>query len=135
MAQSEQLSLPLGIYSRQEVMWLIGEEVRDWRKLGKKAVMVMTGMPQFESIEVDKIDSMNDPALRYALRFAAAAAAMDFIQDSEFASHSHFVNITATNDGVDSRLLRQSYSGSAQGDIDTFMEDLHRFAPDAHENH
>lgn len=134
--QSEQLMLPLGVYPQREVMVQVAEEVRDWRKFGRRVVMVMAGQPQFEFVNVDAINDFQDPDLRYALRFAAAAVAAGSIQDSETSSHSLDVYIMATGEGIASRLLGEPwFSGTTLDGRDTFMEDIHSFAPTRDEDY
>lgn len=135
MTRSEQLSLPLEVRKTQEVTWVAVEQVQSWRTLGRKVVRYVANAPNFVTINVEKINELEDPRLRYALRFAAAAQSMGVIRDDEFSSHGNSVYIHATNEGVKSQLTSQAYSGMGYRGRDLFMEDLRSFAPVPDENH
>lgn len=74
--------------------------------------------PSITRIATSEIDNLEDPDLRYALRFHEAARTV-----------GHFVTIEATSEGVSSTLVEATYSGVTGKTQDTFMQDLRRQAP------
>lgn len=126
---SEQLSLPVEIRPRQEVSWYNAFQRRNW--LGRVSIvnLIEGGTLKQSKIDVENISDLTDPNLRYALRFAAAANAVGFTYDAPNSSYSHSVSVTSTDEGLESHLLSAEYTGVVKNGIDTFMQDLHRQAP------
>ena len=143
MEKFEQLALPVKVRPHQEVTWFIAKEVRKKRLLGlcghKLVTQMVTseadGMIERRKIDVDDIGSLKDPDLRYALRFAAAADAAGWIEESPDSYSSHYVTVDATDEGADSRLIAARYSGLGNGQESTFVQDLRRSDHEADENH
>lgn len=128
MVESEQLMLPVEIRPDQKVYWFNAVQSHRWGLLGRRAVtrvaMLDNLRPAVTEIEVKDIPNLTDPSLRYALRFAAAADAIGFVQDSAYSSHSNCVFVDATDEGMDSRFLGATYTGVVTDGKDTFLEDI-----------
>lgn len=86
-------------------------------------------------INVDDIDKVVDPDLRYALRLKAAAEAAGSFQHSLGSNSSHDVQVDATHEGFNSRFVHANYTGVTKHGKDMFMENLRRFAPDYEGNY
>jgi hypothetical protein len=135
MREAEQLMLPIEVRPIQEVSWY-NVEVTEKKilLLGKKVVKKLIKDPKTSQaaetvIRVEEIDNLNDPDLRYALRFKAAALSAGTITDGVNTSGPNDVIIEATDEGVDSRYVSAAYWGVVTPSVDTFMRDLRRFAP------
>jgi hypothetical protein len=129
-----QLSLPIDIGTKREVHWLHGVQQTRRRLIGTRVVthLVMnedTYLPEITYIDTDDIAELKDPNLRYALRFADAAASVGWVRESSSSSSCHNVTVIATNEGVDSTLLSTVYTGISDSSTDTFMKNLHDAAP------
>ncbi len=138
--ESVQLMLPIAIRAPREVSWFNARQTESRRLLGKRVLTEFIfeepgGPVKKATIDVDSITDLNDVNLRYALRFADAARASGWQQDGPYTSSGHFVWVKATDEAADSQLLRATYSGIVRGQDDTFMDNLHRFAPDNDENY
>lgn len=144
--ESEQLLLPIEIREPQRVSWYVVEQVEKrrflfWKQLVTKAIWDNKPYSLAQvSLDVEDISKLKDADLRYALRFSAAAKSMGSIPDSQFSSHGNFVTVNATSgslekDFTDSRFSYATYTGVVREGIDTFLEDILRFAPDLDENH
>lgn len=136
----EELELPLADGRPiREVSWLNAKQVEKKRLFGKKIISELVkdknDWPTSTSIRADEISKLEDSSLRYALCFQAAADAIGWMEDSEFSRSRHVVTIEATDEGLNSRLIRASYSGVVTKNRDTFMETLLSFEPIPGENH
>jgi hypothetical protein len=139
--ESEQLTLPIAIRLKDEVSWFNVREVEKRRRgkiFGKKIVKELIleedrVWPTMTKIDVEAIDKLNDPDLRYALRFEDAAKQAGWQNDGPWMQSRHDVSVDATDEGLDSRFMGARYSGIGQGPEDTFLLNLYRFAPDRDE--
>jgi len=128
----EQLVLPFEVRPVRLARWL--QVVRERRRLFGRAatytfVTKPSGLPKTTTIDAEKIGELKDPQLRYALRFADAANAAGWQVESPGAMSGHFVNVEATDEGLDSRFVHATYTGIIKDGVDTFMENLRRFDP------
>lgn len=133
-AEYEQLTIPEVDQACREVWWVRGVPTEKRRWLGKKVigheiVRDASGyLAEIVSMRSGKIGEINDVNLRCALELADATQAVGPIIE-EYGSSSHYVEIVATSEGADSRLLHVSFSGVIEDGIDSFMENLQRAAP------
>jgi hypothetical protein len=137
---SEQLLLPVEIRPKQKVAWYNVNLVEKRRFLfWKEAVAEAIWQEPYKlartTIDVEKIADLKDAKLRYALRLAAAADSMGWIEDSPGSSHAHYVTVNATDESDISRFAYATYTGRGQGEQDTFMADIRSFASVPDENH
>lgn len=88
-----------------------------------------TYLPQKTSVDTGTIPNFKDRDLRYALAFADAARAVGYREISPTMSTAHSVGVVATDEGMNSRLLKAQYTGVGEGTNDTFMQNLHSADP------
>lgn len=129
-----QITLDFDHLPKREVYWLVAETEAKKRLVGHKVVSKLvldpdTSWPTSRYIDTADISKLGDPKLRYALRFADAADAVGWIEDSPYTKSGHNVTIAATDDGAESLLLYACYTGVVNRRQDTFMESLHAAAP------
>jgi hypothetical protein len=123
----EQLLLPIQIRERREVYLLRAIQTERITRILRKRIVSTEylkdkyhGGPTIFHINVDEIEKLKDPNLRYALRFVDAAEAAD----------AQMVWVTATDEGLDSRLINASYGVNAtRNEKDAFMADLYSSKP------
>ena len=132
----EQLVLPLDIRPARLVHWYNVTRERRRNLLAKSTdryrfVTGEFGLPTSTEIDAEKISTLADPQLRYALRFADAANAAGSINEGPGATSSYSVTVEAISDGTDSQFVRATYSGLVKDGVDTFMENLRRFELEA----
>jgi hypothetical protein len=137
--KSEQLTLPLAVRPTHEVFWFKVREVEKRRLIGKTIVEEQVRKDDGISssttvVDVDAIDNLTDPDLRYALRFRAAADQAGW-QPNGPGETRVAVSVYAIDEGADSRFMGASYDGVGTGAEDTFLRYFYRFAPDRDENH
>jgi hypothetical protein len=130
-----QLVIPVDLDMQREVHWVHGKQTKKWGLLGRRIVtnLVMqdhTYMPKVTYINASAIAELVDPDLRYSLRFADAASAVGWTEDSPGSSSAHDVWVTATDEGVESKFISASYTGIGKNANDTFMQNLHSAAPE-----
>ena len=110
-----QLELSLNVLQNREVWWMHGSlEVQ--RKLFRTKVHINLiaegGMGVNRTyMDADDIAALQDPNLRYALRFADAAETSRWSNNGDSLCSGHLMSVVATNEGVDSQLLDAIYSG------------------------
>jgi hypothetical protein len=126
-----QLALPLDVRAKREVHWVMGTQEWLANKVVTKILMREDlYLPRLASMDSDHLSTLTDAAMRYAMRFADAAAAVGWTQDGPYSSFSHGVSVTATDEGIHSRLIDASYTGTGSGADDIFLQNLHSVAPD-----
>lgn len=131
-----QLLLPVEIRPISEVHWFnTTKELRRRRIFGKQIVSSLvidpeTSLPRTTAIKTDDTSKVQDPHLRYTLRLQDAAETAGWYEHSPGMKSGHFVSVYATDVGFDSQLTGATYSGVSKSGVDTFMENLRRFAPD-----
>lgn len=134
--ESEQLVIPFESGPMREVDWFNVVRVEKKRRFFRNKVLVDliidddTCMPALSTIPSCDIDKIEDPDLRYALRFADAAEAAGWFEHSPGHKSSHFVQVNGTEGGFDSQFVWAAYTGIVNNGTDSFMENLRRFAPD-----
>lgn len=126
--QQDQLELSLEIRPYRLVSWFNAIATEKKRIFWKNRRIVRlisdeSGWPQFTRFPVDNISKLEDPDLRYALRFADAAEAVGWASDG-FGQSGHRVSIDATDEGLQSKLLTANYTGVISKGTDTFLESL-----------
>jgi hypothetical protein len=134
-----QLSLPFRVRAQEDVHWINGQEVPSRRRfvLFGDRILKTAMVPDYEkglpyshtNIDVEDIENLSDPDLRYALRFQNAAQAIGSITTAKYSSEWSHVSVVATNEGVNSRLLYSEYTGIVDENKDTFMTNLRRHQP------
>ncbi|HWT55428.1 MAG TPA: hypothetical protein VN031_00145 [Candidatus Microsaccharimonas sp.] len=136
-SNSEQLTLPIDIREQREVWWINARQVETRsRFLGRRMLKTEfeydgdSLLPSRTRLSVDKINDLEDPNLRYALRFQDAAEAAGWFAHGGGMSSTKIVAIDATNEGAASRLLYSTLSGYGEDKTSSFLENLRRFAPD-----
>lgn len=142
MSTHEQLTLPADVLSiTREVYWFAAVQFEKKRRLLANKVISQLiidekdQMPKAVRIDAGTIGVIKDPNLRYALRFADAAEAAGWVEDSAGCLGGHFVSTEATDEGVNSRFIGANYTGVTGRGTDTFLENLHRFSAGYDENH
>ena len=123
-----QLTLAFDNFPKREVYWLVAGFETEKRFIGHKVVSKLlldpeTGLVELRYIDSADIHKLTDPSLRYALRFADAAAVVGFINDGPH------VGVEATDQGLNSQLLHTYYVGVVDRKNDIFMENLRAAAP------
>jgi hypothetical protein len=139
MLDSEQLILPVEIRPKQNVDWYNVEFVERrhflfWKKTVAKAIWEEPYKLSRTVIDVEQIADLKDPQLRYALRLAATADSMGWIEDRPGSKHGHFATVDATDEADVSRFANATYTGTGHGEQDTFMADIRSFAPRPNED-
>lgn len=138
MNHGEQLTIPdLPVRPQREVVWTVMELVEKKRRFwfGKKVMERYVSDEEYppravlRRMPADDINQLEDKDLRAALCLQDAARANGSIWDAPGASHGHSVYVFATDEGVNSKLVRAVYSGIG----DSFMNDL-RLAEPTREN-
>lgn len=124
-ADYEQLTIPEVDLACREVWWKRGVPTEKRRWLGKKVVGyellkqedgVSSTLTSMKSSELAKL---HDFDLRLTLELADAAKSM-----------GDYIEVVATDEGLDSRLLYVSFFSRAKNGVDPFMESLRCAAPD-----
>lgn len=141
--ETEQLALPIAIRPKNEVSWYNMREVEIRRRgiiFGKKIVKELILeedriWPSTTKIDIETVDKLSDPDLRYALRFQDAAEQAGWKNDGSGMQSRHDVSVDATNEGIESRFMGAQYTGIGGGSQDTFLLNLYRFAPENNENY
>ncbi len=141
MYTSEQLLLPVEIRPEETVYWFNAEQKHVRRRFFSQKLVTRllidpnTDLPATTEVRVDKIHQLKDPNLRYALRFMAVVEAIGWEQRTPGWYSRHDVSVTATDEGVNSRLIGAVYSGMVSKKEDAFMDTLHSFehSPEVHE--
>lgn len=135
--ESEQLKLDIPVRPKREVGWLCVEEVTRLKLFGKKIVtkFVPKGPSlTLGSIDAERISELQDPDLRYALRFADAAQEIGWKEDGECSLSKHAVFINAVGSDIESHLVSAQYTGRVLDGRDEFLENLRSADPHLHEN-
>ena len=123
----DQLELPISVATKREVWWINGYTEVQKRFFRQKAVVklvIESGVAQTTYLDANHISELEDPNLRYALRFADAAEAVGMSDDGNYGKSGHFVTVVATSEDVKSKFLNATYSGITSRTEDTFMQSL-----------
>jgi hypothetical protein len=123
-AKYEQLTIPEVDQACREIRWFTGVPTEKRRWFGRKVVGyetlkqeggVLSASTSMRSSELAKIHDLD---LRLTLELADAAESMD-----------DYIDVVATDEGLDSRLLYVSFYSKAKNGVDPFMERLRCAAP------
>jgi hypothetical protein len=129
MENENQPALDIVARPNRTVHWLNGVKSEErvylfFKRVFTEPMLDELSRPQKTEIATDDIDKVQDPNLRYALRFAAAAEAVGTVPDGYGGSDAHTVNIFATDEGFNSKLISAMYTGKVVDGCDTFLERL-----------
>lgn len=108
----------------REVEWWNAHEEGRKKWFGQRTIKIVKEWdaymePSTTAFHASRLSEIEDPALRYALRFKDAMNAIGSVSTSETSSTSGNVTVYATNEGLKSRLLCAHYS---DGTTEKFLE-------------
>lgn len=123
-----QPTLDVGVRHDRQTYWFNAHIEKRRRWLGFSALRNVKldmddqlRLPNITALRVDDIDMITDQNLRYALRFKAAASSAGWVH-GEDDDLKLGVEVTATDEGFNSRLLEAQYGGRP-GDFEQFLHD------------